>query len=272
MDEGYVRPKDFFLGTGTSIVIGLLMAAAFRPTETKGGVTMIDYSVIPKEIVGYSEDELPAALELMESSMQMGQKAAINICTEALPTEADLAEIYLGMIATGCHLSYPTAGMVKGVPTTEFILQKGSPQWQVIIPILVPIFTIGLIAWGITKIGDISNALVPLILITVGGLIILAAVLAKPATKYIERGGKIPYLPSTVPRDLEEKVRGLWKKACDWEKIPPDSKFVVFSDDNPYTREYNEAVGQLLRFSQFKTGEWKPAVTKSKKALAASCR
>lgn len=196
MDEGYIRPEHFLFSTVTSVLMGLLMIAP-RPSETQGRYTMIGYSVIPREIVGYSTDEFPNALEMMEASMDLGEEARISICTEALPTDEDLDTIYLGMIAQGCHISQPTAGLVKGVPTTEFILQKGSPQWQVIVPVLVPLFIIGLITFSITRIEAISRALVPLMLITIGGLIILAVVLQKPAMRYVEAGGRIPRLPAT---------------------------------------------------------------------------
>ncbi len=221
----------------------------------------------PMEIIGYTPAELASGLELMESSINYGENARVALCTEALPDEAELAEMYLGIISSGHHVSYPTAIVVNGIPTTQFVIRKGSPQWQLIVPLLIPLFTIGLVVFGITKIESISKALVPIILISVGGLIVLAAVLSKPATKYIERGGK--YLPNTrKPSELEQKVHSLWVKACEAEGIPVESKFVVFSDDNPYVKEYNEAVGQLQRFARFKTGEWKPAVTKSKKPLA----
>jgi len=202
MDEGYLRPEQFLFGAVTSVLLGLLMEAAFRPIETQGGVTMADYSIAPKEIVGYSEGELANALELMESSMDMGQKARISICTEALPTEKGLEAAYWGMVAAGYHLSYPTASLVEGIPTTEFVLQKGSPFWPALIPLIIPILTIGLIAFSVTKIEAISKFVIGTILVTVGGLIILAAVLAKPVTKYIERGGRVPYLPSTSKKAL----------------------------------------------------------------------
>ncbi len=150
-----------------------------------------------REIVGYSREDFATALEVMESAIDMGQKARITICTKGMPTEEELDYIFLGMVETGCHVSRPTAGLVEGIPTTEFVLQKGSPQWQIIIPILIPLFTIGLIAWGITRIEAITKALVPLLLIGFGGLIILAVVLRKPAEKYLERGGAIPRLPET---------------------------------------------------------------------------
>lgn len=232
-------------------------------------VNALSTELSPIEIIGYTQAELASGLELMESSIDYGDRARVTLCTEALPDEVQLAEIYLGMISTGHHVSYPTAAVINGIPTTVFVIRKGSPFWPLIIPLIVPVLTIGLIVWGITKVGDITKAIMPIILVSLGGLIILAAVLSKPATKYIERGGKVPYLPATkTPIELEQKVKSLWTKACEWEKIPPESKFVVFSDDNPYLKEYNEAVKQLLRFAQFKSGEWKPAVTKSKKALA----
>ena len=155
-----------------------------------------EWRVAPQEIVGHSREELAAALDLMESSINMGEKARITICTEGMPTEDELDYVFLGMVETGCHLSHPTARLVEGIPTTEFVLAKGSPQWQIIIPILVPLFTIGLIAWGIFKIQSIVSALVPIMLIGFGGLIILAVVLRKPAEKIAERAGA-KYLPET---------------------------------------------------------------------------
>ena len=154
----------------------------------------------PREIVGRSRDEFAAALDLMESTMDLGQKARITICTKGMPTEEELDYMFLGMVETGCHISRPSAQIIQGIPTTEFVLQKGSPQWQIIIPILVPLFTIGLIAWGIVKIETIAKALIPLMLIGFGGLIILAVVLRKPAEKYIERGGT--RLPATSKKSL----------------------------------------------------------------------
>ena len=34
-------------------------------------------------------------------------------------------------------------------------------------------------------------------------------------------------------------LRDLWVKACEYDGIDPESKFVVFSDDNPWMRKYN---------------------------------
>ncbi len=147
------------------------------------------------EIVGYSREDFATALDLMESTIDMGQKARITICTEGMPSQEELDAIYWGIIAEGCHVSRPTAQLAGGIPTTEFVLQKGSPQWQIIVPVLVPLFIIGLIAWGITQLPAISKALMPLLIVGVIGIIGLAIIIRKPAEKYIERGGK--YLPET---------------------------------------------------------------------------
>jgi len=184
MDEGYLRPEHFIFSTAIGALTSLLINVAARPTETEGR-----YPMEVAEIVGYSREDLATALEVMESTIDMGQKARITICTEGMPTEEELDYMFLGMVETGCHLTRPTAALVEGIPTTEFVLQKGSPQWQIIIPILVPLFTIGLIAFGIMKIETISQALLPILIVSVIGIIGIAIIVRGPAVKYIERGG-----------------------------------------------------------------------------------
>ena len=206
MEEGYLRPEHFVFSTAIGVLTSLLINVAMtspRPTETEGRYTMVnsldigEWSAVPQEIFGYSQSELATALTLMEDSMGMGQKARITLCTEGMPTEEELDQMFQGMKGTGCHLSRPTAGLVEGIPTTEFVLRKGSPQWQIIIPLLIPLFTIGLVAWGITRIESITKALVPLMLIGFGGLILLAITLRKPAERIAERVGA-KYLPRTA--------------------------------------------------------------------------
>jgi len=207
MDEGYLRPEHFVFSSAIGVLTSLLINVAMtspRPTETEGRYTMVnsldigEWSAVPQEIFGYSQSELATALTLMEDSMGMGQKARITLCTEGMPTEEELDQMFQGMKGTECHLSRPTAGLVEGIPTTEFVLRKGSPQWQIIIPLLVPLFIIGLITFGIFRLEAITKALVPLLLITFGGLIILAVALRKPAEKYLERGGALPRLPKEL--------------------------------------------------------------------------
>ena len=45
---------------------------------------------------------------------------------------------------------------------------------------------------------------------------------------------------------LNQIVKTLWKKACAFDKIPPDSKFVVFSDGNRAAKLYYAAVAKLF--------------------------
>ena len=139
------------------------------------------------EIIGYSAAELPTALDLMESTMEVGGKACLAICTEDLPTEDELDDLYLGMLASGFHAYRPTARVIDGIPTTTLILQKGSPSFLAIIPLLAPLFIVGLIAFGIVQIEAISKALLPLMFTGAVGLVAVALIIRKPAEKYLER-------------------------------------------------------------------------------------
>jgi len=143
--------------------------------------------VTHQEIIGYSAAELPTALVQVESTMEVGGKARLAICTEDLPTKDELDDLYLGMIAGGFHAYRPTARVIDGIPTTQLVLQKGSPSFAVIVPLLVPLFIIGLIAFGIVQIEAISKALLPLMITGAVGMIGLALIIRKPAEKYLER-------------------------------------------------------------------------------------
>jgi len=142
-----------------------------------------------REIIGYSAAELPTALDQVESTMEVGEKACLAICTEDLPTKDELDDLYLGMLANGFHAYRPTARVISGIPTTELVLQKGSPSFAVIVPLLVPLFIIGLIAFGIVQIEAIGKALLPLMITGAVGLVALALIVRKPAEKYLERAG-----------------------------------------------------------------------------------
>ncbi len=161
-----------------------------------------DGRAVLSEIVGYSISEIGSALDLVESTMKVGNKARVSLCTETLVTKAELNEIYNGMIATGSHVSRPTSRLIQGVPTTQFTLTRGSPLFLAIVPVLVPIFTVGLIAFGIAKIGEIGAAITKILIVS-GIIVVAVLVLArKPATAYIERGGKVPLLAAASKKAL----------------------------------------------------------------------
>ncbi len=252
-----MRPEQFLFSVVTSVLLGMVMNVASRSQTTEGrqimfGIPKTDierlmshygiseeeaaellasYSIdlllpergsrlAPIEIIGNTQQELASGLMVMEGSMSVGEKARLTFCTEGLPSDEDLAAMYLEMTALGCHVSYPTASVIEGIPTTEFVMQKGSPAWPLIIPLIIPILTIGLITFGIFKLETITKAIMPIILVTVGGVIVIAALFRKPAEKYIERGGKVPYLPETKKKQGSGSLgRAMPAKAKGWDNF-----------------------------------------------------
>jgi len=124
------------------------------------------------------------------------------LCTTELPSDKMLDDMYRAMIAAGHHVTRPIAKIEEGIPVTEFNIKKGSPVLALIVPLLVPVFTIGLIAWGIIKINDITKAILPIVLVLIGGTVAVVALLQKPATKFIERGGNVKLLSSSSKKAL----------------------------------------------------------------------
>lgn len=45
---------------------------------------------------------------------------------------------------------------------------------------------------------------------------------------------------------LEAAVLACWKRACEHDGIEPSARFVVFSDDNPHAKAYNDVMGKYL--------------------------
>lgn len=143
---------------------------------------------MPEPLTGRSVSELATKLTLMESSLNTGEKAKLELATYDLPTQDELDSMWLDMLASGFHVTRPTARVIDGIPVTELVLTKGSPTWAALIPLIPTALIVGLIVFGITQIGDISKALVPLLLTGGGIVIILAAILTrKPVVEAAER-------------------------------------------------------------------------------------
>jgi len=141
----------------------------------------------PAPLTGASLDELNSALISMEDSLNIGDKARLELATYGLPDQDQLDAIWDGLLASGLHISRPIAKMIDGVPLTSMVIRKGSPQWAAaLIPLLVPIGTLGLIAFGIIKLEDISKALLPLILAAGGLTIIALGIMRQPAARAAE--------------------------------------------------------------------------------------
>ena len=154
-------------------------------------------------LVAFDQGELAIALEAMELGTKPGGWVRLDVCTEEMPTQEMLDQVYADILATGHTITPPAATVINGVPTTSFALRRDLPYeqylWPLIIGALVPLAIVGTVVYGITQIGNISDALIPILLVTGGILIAAIALLRKPAQTYIERGGKVPYLPSTIP-------------------------------------------------------------------------
>ena len=43
---------------------------------------------------------------------------------------------------------------------------------------------------------------------------------------------------------MRNDIKELWNKACAFDHIPPESKFVNFSIENPYVKDYNKEIGR----------------------------
>lgn len=172
---------------GVTLEEAKVLLRAYRVDELLSGVPVktTGASAAPTQtsFVGTSLSELAVALGMMEDQLSMGGKAEISLCTDKLPEEEELADWYLTMVDGGFHCDYPTASVVDGVPTTTVTLKKGSPALVALIPILPTLFIVGLVAFGITQLGNISSALLPILITVVVGAVAVAIILAKPAQK-----------------------------------------------------------------------------------------
>lgn len=144
----------------------------------------------PGVLTGTSMQELGTALNVMEDSLNSGEKARLQLATYELPPQEDLDVIWAEMIGAGFHVSKPTVRVVDGIPVTSMVLTKGSPVWAALIPLIVPIGIMGLVAFGLVKIETITKALFPIILAT-GGLVVLAlGIMRKPAETAAEAAAR----------------------------------------------------------------------------------
>lgn len=144
----------------------------------------------PGALTGTSMSQLGLALNAMEDSLNEGEKARLELATEQLPAQDTLDAMWADILWAGFDVSRPTAQIVDGIPLTTMVLTKGSPQWTMILPLLVPIGVIGLIAFGITKIETITKSLFPLVLATGGLLVIALGIMRRPAAEAAERAAR----------------------------------------------------------------------------------
>lgn len=158
---------------------------------------------------------LPQDLLSMENSLHTGGTCLIQLATGFLPSNEDIDQFYTDMVSNGFHVSLPEVNVVEGVPITSFFAQKGSPLLLALIPMIPTAIIGGLVAYGIYKVNDITvsltNLLVPTLLIIFGGVIVIGALLRKPAeslaTAYIEGAGRQRLLPATAKKASGKPTR-----------------------------------------------------------------
>lgn len=138
------------------------------------------YGLTQDGIVGRTVDELEAGLQAMDNILPEGGKVQINLCSHQLHTDYELKAFYDEATASGLEVSYPETRIIDGVPTTSLVFTKGAAL-ALLIPIILPLAVMGLITFGIFKLPDITNALMPLLLTVVGGVVVVAIVMRKPA-------------------------------------------------------------------------------------------
>lgn len=220
----YVNPGHFMLGVISGAFVSILINLSSKaPKEVSamlnqedaqgngyplaayngGGSSRHNGTGIPVEMVGHTTDELASSLYVMEDSLEEGRKAKVQLMTDQLASQQDLNLFYTRMLDAGFHTSRPVAKVVGGIPAVEFTLQKGSPIWTAIIALIPTAIIGGLIAFGITRVEALSKALLPLMLVTIGGIVVIVAMITrkpvlKTAESYLERRGGLKSLPQTI--------------------------------------------------------------------------
>jgi len=162
---------------------------------------------VPVELIGRTKGELASCLTMMENSIDYGQRAKLQLMTDTLPTMEDLEALHGNMLLAGFHTSKPTARLVEGIPATEMVIRKGSPAWIAIIPLLTTAIIGGLIVFGITRLESITKALMPILLVTIGGVIVIAGVVSRgPVGVAAGRAVERRYLTRTIPVESKKAL------------------------------------------------------------------
>lgn len=147
--------------------------------------------VMMAELTGFSITELSWALNQADNALSEGETMALQLCTEQLPDSQTLNAFYNTLLTEGFHVSKPVGEIIDGVATTSFTMRKGSPLFALLVPLIPVVIIGGLIAFGIFNIQSITKALLPIILVVVGGVVLISVALAKPAeaaaTTYLGR-------------------------------------------------------------------------------------
>jgi predicted Ser/Thr protein kinase len=50
---------------------------------------------------------------------------------------------------------------------------------------------------------------------------------------------------------LKEDAKALWALCCEHDRIDPNTKFIIFSDDNPYLETYNKTIMEYFEAKSY---------------------
>jgi len=206
---------------------------------------------------GHTIDDLKYGLD---AALSGGQSADVAIASTDLPTDAEIGDFFVGATSMGYRLSYPQTEILKGIPVTSFnVRYEGSPPGTTgqaalaLITVIPTALIVGIIAFGITKISDISKALVPLLLITGGIVVISLGLLSRKhvvetAGKFTQRRlakTQMKYLTST---DKNDKVTQPREWQFPKEKYPRPEK--VGPEHLPDTRKRTRDMVEVFAWQE----------------------
>ena len=222
-EEKYVDPGQFLFGILFGTLISVFLGSITVREEEGDMATATEAlppDAVPVEMVGQTADELSRGLSMMERTMAEGQKVRIELVTDSMPTGDDLAQFYHSLIADGHHVSRPTAKIVGGFPVTSIVMKKGSPALALLVPIIPTVLILGLITFGIFRIEKIANALMPILVVSFAGLIVLAIILTrKPVLSAAEKIATRQKLLASTIVDVQPQTESQHDKAEGQERV-----------------------------------------------------
>ncbi|MDD5412097.1 MAG: hypothetical protein PHF31_11910 [Methylobacter sp.] len=230
------------------------------------------------QIVGYDYDDLQLALGAVDTDIGANDACDISLCMTGNEGEIcyGLDQLYQEAVGQGFRLTYPKCTPFDGFYECSFRVARpvnsvgangqtytGNPLLVALAPIITTVLTGGLIAFGVAKVKDISNAIMPILLTIIGGGIIMAAML-RPTVNAAAQKAITRYLPANYLADNEfaSEAKELWRKACEYEGIEPGSGFVSFSENNPYMKMYDMAMGKSIRMAKLQAGQAGPDIAR----------
>lgn len=136
-----------------------------------------------RPFVGF--DEMGAYLNSVERQMNQGESATVMMVSSQPATQRDLDQFAYDVTAMGFHLAGPIMqSPANGGCSLSVPLIKGSPIFQMLLPLVPLIFVGGLLGYWIIS-GKatefMKGAVIPLLLVAGGITIIIVFMLRKPA-------------------------------------------------------------------------------------------